>query len=101
MRRPRAKERRATRREGVCKVVEVVQRYVLCLRRTHAQQGQYTRGETKTRTGSTAYLLAVESSRQYPDAIHLAPVLQTEVELPVERHDGSDLFGGCPSSAAR
>ena len=44
---------------------------------------------------SAAYLLAVESSRQYPDAVHLAPILPTEVEPPVERHDGSDLFGGC------
>ena len=32
----------------------------------------------------------------HPDAVHLATILWTEVEPPVERHDGSDLFGGCP-----
>lgn len=32
----------------------------------------------------------------HTDAVHLAPVPHTEFEPPVERHDGSDLFGGCP-----
>ena len=35
----------------------------------------------------------------HPDDVHLAPILPTEVEPPVERHDGSDLFGGCPLQA--
>ena len=45
--------------------------------------------------GERSLPLSGRTPTSSPDAVHLAPVPHTEVEPPVERHDGSDLSGGC------